>query len=148
MTDADEIRETIAGSRPEDWVPFADMGIWTSRDDVDLRIARHNQIDPNFRAPWTEGIQAGSQSFSYIVYYGSSPVEYHVIVSVDEFRAHIPMPQDPNGPNQPFTITPYQADLGKIITRDEQTFNAYLNRTGIQIQGQARGEGSASGHTE
>jgi hypothetical protein len=141
MTGADDVRELAAGSRPEDWIPFADMGVWTSREDVQLRLVRHNQLDAEYRAPWTESIQAGCQSFSYVLYYGNSPVEYHVIVSVDDFRAHVPMPPNAGDPDGPYTVTPYQADLGRIITRDEQTFNAYLNRTGVQIQARNQGDG-------
>lgn len=133
MTSAEEVHEIISGSRPEEWVPFADMGVWTCREDVQLRIVRHNQLDADFRAAWTQQIQASCQSYSYLVYYGESPVEYHVIVAVDDFRAHVPMPADPAGPNEPFTVSPYQADIGRVITRDVQTFDAYLNRTGIQI---------------
>lgn len=144
MTSLDEIRETVAGTDHGEWIPFNDMGTWTYRDDVHLRIQRHEQLDPNFQAPWTQHLQATSQSFGYVLYYGNSPVEYHTIISVDNFRAHIPFPQQAQ-PNQgqqgqqpqhggTYTITPYQATIGRIITGDDQTFEAYLNNTGIQVQ--------------
>lgn len=135
MTNLEAIQERIADSNPGDWIPFNDMGTWTCREDVKLRIQRHEQLDPDLQVPWTQHLQATSQSFSYLVYYGNSPVEFHTIASVDNFRAHIPFPQQPQGPNDSYTITPYQATLGRIITGDEQTFKAYLNRTGIEIQG-------------
>jgi len=135
MTTADEVRELIVNTYPSDWIQFNSLGTWTFRDDVDLRIESDEKLDGRFEAPWTRQIQAQCQSYSYIVYYGGSPVEFHAIVGVDDFRAHIPMPQDPAGPHQPFTITPYQATLGRIITGDQQTFDAYLNRTGVEIQG-------------
>jgi hypothetical protein len=147
MTSLDDVRETVRGTDHGEWIPFNEMGTWTYRDDVHLRIQRYEQLDANFQAPWTQHLQATSQSFGYVVYYGNSPVEYHTIVSVDNFRAHIPLPQagaqqPPQGQQsqhgQPagsaYTITPYQATLGRIITGDDQTFDAYLSNTGVSIQ--------------
>ncbi len=134
MTRLEDVQEKVAESGPSDWIPFSSMGTWTCQSDVQLRIQRHEQLEANLQTPWTNQLQASSQSFSYLVYYGDSPVEYHVIASVDNFRAHIPFPAEPAGPNQPYTITPYQANLGRIVTGDAETFRAYLNQTGIQIQ--------------
>lgn len=134
MTSYEGVRETVADSDIGDWIPFSEMGTWTYEHDVQLRIVRHEQLQQNFQAPWTAGLQAGSASYGYIVYYGNSPVEYHVVVSVDNYRAHIPQPQQPAGPNRPYTITPYQANLGRIVTGDRETFDAYCNRTGVEVQ--------------
>jgi hypothetical protein len=135
MTTADDVRELITDTQPTDWIQFNSLGAWTFRDDGDLRIESNENLAGRCEASWTYQIQSRCQSYSYIVYYGESPVEYHAIVGVDDFRAHIPMPQEPTAPNQPFTITPYQATLGRIITGDPQTFDAYLSRTGIEIVG-------------
>lgn len=134
MTDLQDIQSKIALSETQEWIPFSDMGVWTFRDDVQLRIQRHEKLDANLQTPWTQHLQATSQSYSYVVYYGNSPVEYHTIASVDNFRAHIPFPQQPANPNEPYTITEYQAKLGKIITGNDETFEAYLTNTGIEIQ--------------
>ncbi len=145
MTSLDDVRETVAGTDHGEWIPFTEMGTWTYRDDISLRIQRYEQLDSNFQAAWTQHLQAASQSFGYVVYYDNSPVEYHTIVSVDNFRAHIPLPRQtgpqqqgqgqPGGPaGGSYTITPYQATLGRIITGDDQTFDAYLSNTGITIQ--------------
>jgi hypothetical protein len=134
MTTLADVQTRIEDSEHGDWIPFSDRGTWTHREDVALRIQRENQASSDLQTPWTRNLQAPSQSFHYIVYYGNSPVEFHTIASVDNFRAHIPMPQQPQGPNAAFTITPYQATLGRIITGDDQTFRAYLNRTGIEIR--------------
>jgi hypothetical protein len=134
MTQFEDIRETVGGSDPSDWIPFADMGVWTFADDVSLRIRRYEQLDANLHAPWTKHRQAPTQNYSYIVYYDNSPVEYHQIASVDNFRAHIPVPQQPQDPDEPYTITPYQATIGRIVTGDARTFEAYLNNTGIEIR--------------
>lgn len=142
MTSAAEIRQTIAESGPTDWTKFPNIGTWTFRDDVALRIVNHEQLESRFEAPWTQQIQAQCASYGYLVYYGNSPVEYHVIVAVDDYRGFLPQPQPPNGPNQPFTISPYQDTLGRIVTGDDQTFEAYLNRTGIEVQA-----GTASGQS-
>lgn len=133
MTDLDEVHATIRDSDPGDWIPFTDRGTWTYGDDVALRLQREEQLQADLQTPWTANLQAASQSFSYLVYYGASPVEYHAVASVDNFRAHIPLPRQPQDPDEPYTITPYQATLGRIITGEDQTFEAYLNRTGIEI---------------
>jgi len=135
MTDLETVQQLVGDSDPADWIPFADMGTWTYQHDVSLRIQRDQQLDPSLQTPWTQHLQGGNQSYSYLVYYGSSPVEYHAIASVDNFRAHIPLPQQPAGPNDPYTITEYQATLGRIITGNPETFDAYLTNTGIEIQG-------------
>lgn len=134
MTSLEEIRDIIVDTEHGEWIPFNDMGTWTYKDRVQLRIHRHDQLDANFQAPWTQHLQANSQSFGYVVYWGNSPVEYHTIVSVDNFRAHIPFPQQPQATGGSYTITPYQATIGRIITGDDQTFDAYLNNTGVQVQ--------------
>lgn len=134
MTELSEIQSKISGSGPEDWIPFSDMGTWTFRSDVALRIQRNEQLDANLQTPWTQHLQAVSQGYSYLVYYENSPVEYHAIASVDNFRAHIPYPDQPSDPNQPYTISQYQATLGRIITGNEETFQAYLKNTGIEIR--------------
>lgn len=134
MTELGEIRSNVEESNPGEWIPFPDMGTWTYRDEVELRIQRYEQLDSNFQEPWTQHLQATSQSYGYVIYYSDSPVEYHEIASVDNFRAHIPLPQPPAGPNDPYSITPYQATIGRIITGDQQTFEAYLNNTGVEIQ--------------
>jgi len=134
MTTLTEVQEKIAGSEPTEWIPFSEMGTWTYSEDVKLRIQRHEQLESGLQLQWTQHLQGTSRSFSYLVYYGSSPVEYHTIASVDNFRAHIPFPKQPSDPNQPFTITPYQATLGRIITGNEKTFQAYLDNTGIEIR--------------
>ncbi|MEF8774887.1 MAG: hypothetical protein V5A43_00085 [Haloarculaceae archaeon] len=134
MTDRSDIHEQIATSSPADWIPFSDRGTWTYEADVALRIQREEQLDPNFQAPWTQAFQAASQSISYLVYYGNSPVEYHAIASVDNFRAHIPMPRQPSEQGEPYTIAPYQETIGRIVTGEDQTFEAYLNRAGIEVR--------------
>jgi len=135
MTDLATVQSTLAESDPAEWIPFSEMGVWTYSEDVDLRIERHEQLEANLTLPWTQHLQGTSQSYSYLVYYGDSPVEYHTVAAVDNFRAHIPFPQQPSDPNEPLTITTYQATLGRIITGNEKTFQAYLDNTGIEVQG-------------
>ena len=134
MTGLQEIQEKIAETGPSDWIPFADMGTWTFQDDVKLRIIRNEQLNPNLQVPWTQPVQGNTQTFSYLVYYESSPVEYHTIASVDDFRAHIPLPRQPSDPNDPYTINEYQATLGRVITGNEDMFETYLSTTGIEIR--------------
>jgi len=131
MTTADEVHAIVEGSEFHDWIPFADRGTWTYQGDVALRIVRETQIDNRYQRPWTSQIQGNNARWGYYVYYGPSPVGYHVIVSVDGGRAHIPEPQqDQSGA---VSISEYEANLGRIITGDIETLNAYLNRTNITV---------------
>ena len=43
------------------------------------------------------------------------------------------MSQETQGGGQ-FSISQYEANIGQIVTGDVETFNAYLNRTGIVIR--------------
>jgi hypothetical protein len=133
MTSYQQIRETVADSRLGDWIAFANRGTWTYRTDVALRISREEQIDSGYQQPWTRGIQGTNARFGYYVYYQGSPVEYHVVVSIDDGRAHIPEPTHQGGNN--YTITEYEANIAKIVSGDVDTFQAYLNQTPVAVQG-------------
>ena len=100
---------------------------------MSLRISREEQIDNQYQQPWTRQIQGTNVRFGYYVYYDSSPVEYHVVVSIDDGRAHIPEPRQPQNGTNP-VIGQYEANIGRIITGDTETFKAYLNQTNVTIQ--------------
>lgn len=134
MTTYEDVRAEVAGSAFHEWIAFPSRGVWTYQPDVQLRISREEQIDSRYRMPWTEQVQGGSARFGYYVYYADSPVEYHVVVSVDDGRAHVPEPQQSQQDGS-FSISAYEATLGRIITGDAETFNAYLNRTNVGIRG-------------
>jgi hypothetical protein len=133
MSSYQEVRELVAASAFHEWIRFANRGAWTYQPDVALRISREEQIDSQYQQPWTSAIQGSNARFGYYVYYDNSPVEYHVVVSVDDGRAHIPEPQH-NGGNS-YGIDEYEANLGRIITGDVETFKAYLNKTPVSVQG-------------
>lgn len=133
MTAYDDVQATVAGSAFHEWIAFTNRGTWTYQPDVNLRISREEQIDSRYQMPWTNQIQGGNARFGYYVYYGSSPVEYHVVVSVDDGRAHVPEPQQSQDDGS-FSISAYEATLGRIVTGDAETFNAYLNRTNVSIR--------------
>ena len=132
MTSYREIREVVSGSDLGDWIGFQGRGTWTYRDDVSLRIVREDQIDSGYQQPWTRGIQGVNARFGYYVYYGSSPIEYHVVVSIDDGRAHIPEPTHQGG--NAYSVSEYAANIGRIISGDADTFQAYMNQTPIAVQ--------------
>jgi hypothetical protein len=68
MTSASDVREFVTGTGPPDWIPFADMETWTYRDDVDLRIAQHEQLAARFEARPTHGVQGPCRQHGYVVY--------------------------------------------------------------------------------
>lgn len=133
MTSYTEVREMVEGSAYADWINFGTLGTWTFQDDVALRIVEEERLGPA-QAPWTNQFQAQSIQYGYVVYYADSPVEYHTVVGVDNNRAFVPQPQQPQAPGGSPTITPYQQSIGEIITGDPGTFESYLNRAGIVVR--------------
>lgn len=133
MTKYADVREMVESSEFHDWIQFANRGTWTYQPDVALRMSREDQLDKRYDPHWANQIQGTNSRFGYYVYYANSPVEYHVVVSVDDGRAHIPEPQH-NGGNS-YGIDEYEANLGRIITGDVETFKAYLNKTPVSVQG-------------
>ena len=134
MTSYGEVREMIEASSYVDWINFSNIGVWTNQEDVALRIEQYEKLG-QAQQPWTGNFQARSIQYGYVVYYDSSPVEYHTVVGVDNDRAFVPQPQPPQAPGAAPTITPYQQSIGEIITGDPGTFESYLNRAGIAVQG-------------
>lgn len=133
MTSYEEVREMIERSTYADWIKFGNLGVWTYQDDVALRIVQDEHLG-QAQQRWTGNFQAQSMRYGYVIYYASSPVEYHTVIGVDNNRAFVPQPQQPQAPGGSPTITPYQKALGEIITGDPGTFESYLNRAGIVVQ--------------
>lgn len=132
MPNSQDIREMVGDSEYHEWIRFANRGTWTYQPDVSLRISREEQIDSQYHQPWTNGIQGSNARFGYYVFYDNSPVEYHVVVSVDDGRAHIPEPRQPQNGGD-YVVGGYEANIGRIITGDVETFNAYLNQTPVTV---------------
>jgi len=135
MTSYDEVQQMVVDSEFTDWIRFQNLGVWTFQDDVALRIAQQEQLGQS-QQPWTTQFQAQSVRYGYVIYYNNSPVEYHVIVGVDNNRAFVPEPRQPQSPEGSFTITPYQRSLGDIVTGDPGTLDSYLSRAGIVVEEQ------------
>lgn len=134
MTSYEDVREMIVDSSFTDWIRFQNLGVWTFQPDVSLRLSQREQLGQSQQA-WTNQFQAQSVRYGYVIFYDNSPIEYHTVVGVDNNRAFVPEPSQPQSPSGNFAITPYQASLGKIITGDPGTFDSYLSRAGIVVQG-------------
>jgi hypothetical protein len=65
MTTLQDVREILAGSEPSAWIPFPETGVWTFREDVQLRIRRDERVERSFTAPWTRGIQGDNETYGY-----------------------------------------------------------------------------------
>ena len=133
MTSYEDVREMVVESEFTDWIRFQNLGTWTFQPDVSLRLTQREQLGQS-QQPWTNQFQAQSVRYGYVIYYGNSPVEYHTIVGVDNNRAFVPEPTQPQAPGGDYTITPYQVSLGEIITGDPSTFDSYRSRAGIEIE--------------
>ncbi|WP_411964344.1 hypothetical protein [Haloferax sp. YSMS24] len=127
----DSIKQKILESDASDWTYDDTEGRYTYEPDVNLRIERDDYEDhSDFHEDWAEfGCHIG-RKFTVTIFYNSSPVEKEYIVSVDEYRSDIPMPDI-----QTRTITPYQYQLGKILNiATGYNYNDYLRRAGVTVQ--------------
>lgn len=133
MTSYEDVREMVVESAFTDWIRFQNLGVWTFQPDVSLRLAQREQLGQS-QQPWTNQFQAQSMRYGYVMYYNNSPVEYHTVIGVDNNRAFVPEPAQPQTAGGNYTITPYQESLGEIITGDPSTFESYLSRAGVVVE--------------
>ncbi|EFW90000.1 hypothetical protein ZOD2009_20432 [Haladaptatus paucihalophilus DX253] len=144
MVSKSKIRDAVGKSEIENWEkhPFTMHPVrsddesmracWVYEHDVNLRLERTEALAADVEQEWTAELPAPSHSYEYYLFYGTSPVESHVIVSVDEHNAAIPLPERDEDGNR--YITPYQATLGRVVTGDYQDFEIYLDWTDIEIR--------------
>ena len=144
MTSLQEIQQKIDESEPGDWrkhegsfgnVETSDHTqiVWVYEHDVDLRIERGNSLVEGFQEDWTARFanNENNVSYTYWVFYGSSPIERQTIVSVDGHQADIPLPDNTG---ETLTITSYQDNFGEIVNHDYQTYRNALGHASIDIK--------------
>lgn len=93
----DDIKKKMRASTASDWIFNDELGAYTFKDDVNLRMQR-SEIDRDrdrFQGEaWAERHpDPNAFRVTYTVYYGQSYLEDHLLVSVDGHRATLPLPK-------------------------------------------------------
>ncbi len=146
MASIPKIEQLFDESEPGDWRFFeAEFGLvdddrhiyptWVYEHDTDLRIEQGRVAVDDFKEEWAEKVPdtEHNQSHAYWLVYGRSPIEQHIVVSVDGGRADIPVPNRPTDKDDDWTITPKEHKLGGIISRNYQEYERCLNLCGIEV---------------
>ena len=127
----EEIRKILSSTSSSDWVTEEELGAYTYKQDVLLRIQKHPidyHADKFSGEEWATTKHADSEAYRvvYNVFYGKSFIETKQLVAVDGCRACLPMPA--HGTN----VIPYQDYLfAKIVAPDN--LDEYIARSGLTL---------------
>lgn len=127
----DEVKFILSHSSQHDWVINDEIGAFTYKQDVLLRIQRQEFDEYNsFNEPWAvKHPDHQAYSVKYTVYYGSSFIEERTLVSVDGHRATLPMPES----RTDLTVTASDVNFAKIVDILGKV-DEYIRRSGISIR--------------
>ena len=134
---AGEIEGILSSTTSEDWLVSEEMGAFTYKQDVLLRIQQRT-IDygrDKFEGEdWATVKHPDSNAFKavYDVYYGSSLVATKQLVNVDGGRATLPMPQ-----NRTAVIPWRDYAFARIVAADR--LDEYIERSGLTVAPSANG---------
>ncbi|ENX19381.1 hypothetical protein F892_03549 [Acinetobacter vivianii] len=115
-----------------DWLYFDNLGIYTYKNDVNLRIVRsRDERNTPFNEPWAVGHpDRNATRVFFTVYYGQSPVYDKMLVDVDGYRATLPLP-DLTTMQVPF----FEYQFASIINGSHgNRLDEYLRRSGLTIR--------------
>ena len=127
----EEIRKILSSTSSSDWVIEEELGAYTYKQDVLLRIKKHPidyHADKFSGEEWATSKHADSEAYRvvYNVFYGKSFIETKQLVAVDGCRAFLPMPTF--GTNE----IPYRDYLfAKIVAPDN--LDEYIARSGLTV---------------
>lgn len=144
-----EVRDAIMESTPSEWEQFDGhfgtlkaheddpfpRSVWTYDYDVNLRIEQGSDLNDNFQADWTDAfIKDNNTQVEYYVFYGSSPVCYCSLVSVEGGKAILPVPDRPHDEEER-PISRFKDDLARIVNVSEREYETHKDRANIVVKG-------------
>ncbi|RXJ78063.1 hypothetical protein CRV03_03580 [Arcobacter sp. F155] len=126
-----ELDEVIKDSTKADWLFNDERGIYTFKNDLNLRIQR-KEIDFDFDKfggeDWaTRHPDPTAYRETYEIYYGSSFVKEKLLVSVDGHRATLPLPKINTN------IVSYEDYHFAEIVDQLNTLSEYMERAGLKL---------------
>lgn len=128
----DNLMTTILKAGRKDWIFHESQKTYTFKPDLDIQI-RIRPDSPNrqpFVEDWTKGhTQPQANLKTFDIYYRSSIIESFNLASVDEAKAHIPLPEP--GSNK---ISRRDYQLATQVDAAD-SLDSYIQRSGLKIQG-------------
>jgi len=123
--------EILASGNQSDWLFDDEFGSYTYKHDLNLRIQR-KEIDFDFDKfsgeEWaTKHPDSQAYKSIYDIYYNSSRLERKILVSVDGFRATLPMPAINTN-----KITSAEYKFAKIVDH-HGSLDDYIDRSQLQV---------------
>ena len=126
-----ELLKTILTSSRDDWLFNDERGIYTYKNDLNIWIKRKDidfDRDKFGGEDWaTKHPDPNAYREIYEIYYNSSFVEEKMLVSVDGFRASLPLPKV--GTNK---VKEEDYQFAKIVDQ-LNTLDEYINRANLEV---------------
>lgn len=124
----DEVEKILNTSEKKDWIANDELGTFTYKKDLNLRIERSSD-DRIFTESWATNFpDKNARAIDYKVFYNNSFVDEKMLVSVDGARATLPLPKSPDD----LTVTKSKVNFAKIVDTGNQ-FEEYLKRSELKI---------------
>ena len=126
-----DVEEILSRSSKDDWIVDDVSGSFTYKYDLNLHIER-NDFDNYrpFHEEWaTKHADPSATAVEYTVKYGTSFVEHHTLVSVDGFRAILPMPKGIND----LSVKASKVNFAKIVDVGDSV-DKYINLSGLHVE--------------
>jgi hypothetical protein len=129
----DELMATIFLSSRSDWLHSAALGIFTFKNDLNVRIIKLRRDEESefdkCNEPWaTKHPDKKAIRVFYDLYYGASYIQRFMLVSVDGHRAILPPPA-PGGR----VVPKDQYDFARIVDV-EGMLDEYMMRVGFVVR--------------
>jgi|GEM_PF-2680138 len=128
----EDLMKTIRQSERESWLFDDDMGIWTLRQDLDIRIHRRqaDDVPGPFEEPWAVNHpDPKATPVFYDIYYRSSFVETFMLIRVDGGKAAVPPPEKPNT-----TVIAHDDYQLAVQVDTKKTLDEYIKRSGLTVE--------------
>ena len=126
----DDVMKTIRDSECDDWLFDDEKGIFTLRDDLDVRIERRDPDDllASYTEPWANNhSDLNATRVFFDIYYRSSFVETFMLVYVDGARACLPYPDAGT------TIIPFaRYRLARAVDHQDK-LDEYIQRSSLTV---------------
>lgn len=125
-----DVKHILSASDQDDWIVDDESGSFTYKDDLNLHIERDNFNNYRpFDEPWaTKHPDSSAKAVEYTVKYGTSFVEKHTLISVDGFRATLPMPKGIDD----LRVKASEVNFAKIVDVGDKV-DEYIKRSHLHV---------------
>ena len=126
-----DVEKILSTSSQDDWIVDDESGSFTYKNDLNLHIERDDFDNyRSFNEEWaTNHPDSSAKAVEYTVKYGTSFVEKQTLVSVDGFRATLPMPKGAND----LSVKASKVNFAKIVDVGDSV-GEYIKRSGLHVE--------------